>query len=37
MPIILRTGYGEMVSAEKAREVGISAFVVKPMMKRGMA
>ena len=37
MPIILCTGYSERVSAEKARDVGICAFVMKPMMKKEVA
>ncbi len=37
MPIILCTGYSEMVSAEKAKEVGICAFVMKPMVKKELA
>jgi YesN/AraC family two-component response regulator len=31
--IILCAGYSETVSAEKAQEVGICAFVIKPMVK----
>jgi nitrogen-specific signal transduction histidine kinase len=37
MPIILCTGYSEMVSAEKAKELGICAFVMKPMVKKELA
>jgi two-component system cell cycle sensor histidine kinase/response regulator CckA len=37
MPIILCTGYSEMVSAEKAKEVGICAFVMKPVVKKELA
>jgi PAS domain S-box-containing protein len=37
MPIILSTGYSETVSAEKANEAGIRAFVMKPMMKKELA
>ncbi len=37
MPIILCTGYSEMVSAEKAREVGISAFAMKPLVRKEFA
>ena len=33
-PIILSTGYSELVSAEKAKEAGIRAFVLKPVMKK---
>ena len=37
MPIILCTGYSDMVSAEKAKEVGICEFVMKPTMKKELA
>ena len=37
MPIILCTGYSETVSAERAKEVGISAFVMKPVVKTELA
>jgi len=37
MPIILCTGYSEAVSAEKAKEVGIAAFVMKPVVKKELA
>jgi DNA-binding NtrC family response regulator len=37
MPIILCTGYSEMVSADKAKEVGIHEFVMKPMAKKELA
>jgi CheY-like chemotaxis protein len=37
MPIILCTGYSEMVSAEKAKEVGICEFVMKPVEKKELA
>lgn len=36
-PIILCTGYSEAVSPEKAREVGIREFIMKPVMKEQMA
>ena len=36
-PIILYAGYSETVSAEKAQEVGIRAFVMKPIVKRELA
>jgi PAS domain S-box-containing protein len=36
-PIILCTGYSEMVSAEKAKEAGISAFVTKPVVRKELA
>jgi len=31
IPIILCTGYSEQIDAEKAKEMGISAFVMKPI------
>jgi len=37
MPIILWTGYSEMISADKAKEVGICEFVMKPMVKKELA
>jgi CheY-like chemotaxis protein len=37
MPIIICTGYSETLSAEKAREAGIRAFVMKPVTKKEMA
>ena len=36
-PIVLCTGYSEMVSAEKAKDVGICEFVMKPMVKKELA
>jgi len=37
LPIILCTGYSERVSAEKAQELGICAFVMKPLARRELA
>ena len=37
MPIILCTGYSELVSAEKAKEAGISWFLMKPVVKKELA
>ena len=37
LPIILFTGYSETVSPEKAKSVGISEFVMKPVVKREVA
>jgi len=37
MPIILCTGHSEMASAEKAREIGIRAFLMKPLMRKELA
>jgi PAS domain S-box-containing protein len=36
-PIILCTGYSETVSAETAKEAGISAFVMKPVVRKELA
>ena len=37
IPIILCTGLGAMIDEEKARAMGIRAFVFKPILKRDMA
>ena len=37
IPTILCTGYSEMISAEKARQLGFSAFVLKPIDKTEFA
>ena len=37
LPIILCTGYSEMVSPEKAKDVGICAFVMKPVVRKDLA
>lgn len=37
IPIILCTGYSEMVSAEKARAAGIREFLMKPLMIQELA
>ncbi len=37
MPIILSTGYSESVSPEKAKEIGIREFMMKPVKKKEMA
>jgi len=34
LPIILCTGYSEMVSPEKAKNVGICALVLKPVVRK---
>ena len=36
-PIILCTGYSYAVSAEKAKEIGISVFAMKPMVKKELS
>jgi CheY-like chemotaxis protein len=37
VPVIICTGYSETVSPEKAKEVGIREFVMKPVTKKEMA
>ncbi|HVN24526.1 MAG TPA: ATP-binding protein [Syntrophorhabdales bacterium] len=37
LPVILCTGHSETVSPETAHEVGISAFAMKPVLKRELA
>ncbi len=37
MPVILCTGYSERISEEKAKEMGISAFVMKPISGKELA
>jgi two-component system, chemotaxis family, CheB/CheR fusion protein len=37
LPTILCTGYSETASAETAKEAGISAFVMKPVVKKELA
>ncbi len=37
LPVILFTGYSEMVSSETANDAGISEFAMKPITKREMA
>ena len=37
MPIILCTGYSSMISAEKALEIGIKKFAVKPVDRKELA
>jgi len=37
MPTILCTGFSEKISEEKAQELGIKAFVLKPLVKRDFA
>ena len=36
-PIILCTGYSEMVSADKATEAGICEFIMKPLVRKELA
>jgi CheY-like chemotaxis protein/anti-sigma regulatory factor (Ser/Thr protein kinase) len=37
VPIILCTGYSEVVSPEKAKDIGIREFVMKPLLRKEMA
>ena len=37
VPIILCTGFSEQIDENKAKEMGISAFVMKPIIMRDMA
>jgi len=37
IPVILCTGHSRLVSEEKAKDMGIKAFVMKPLSTRVMA
>lgn len=37
IPIVLCTGYSELVSREKAKQMGIRAFLLKPLLTRELA
>jgi CheY-like chemotaxis protein len=37
IPIILCTGYSKKISKERAAEIGINAFVYKPIVKADLA
>ncbi len=37
IPIILCTGHSETISSEQAREVGIKAFLMKPLANQELA
>jgi FixJ family two-component response regulator len=37
IPIILFTGYGDMIAQEKAKALGIKAFLMKPLQTRDLA
>ena len=37
IPIIICTGYSEYISEEKANEIGIRAFIMKPLLMRDLA
>jgi PAS domain S-box-containing protein len=37
IPVVLCTGYSENIDAQKAKEIGIKAFVMKPLTLRNLA
>ncbi len=37
IPVILCTGYSELISDEKAKNIGIQAFIMKPLVLRELA
>ena len=37
IPIILCTGFSHIISKEKAREIGIRAFAMKPLVRKELA
>jgi YesN/AraC family two-component response regulator len=37
MPIILCTGFSEMINEEKAKSLGIRAFIMKPVIRTDLA
>ncbi len=37
IPVILCTGYSKRLSEEKAAEIGVQAFVKKPIVKEDLA
>ena len=37
MPIILCTGFSELISEEKAKELGIREFLMKPIIKKKLS
>jgi len=37
MPIVLSTGYSELITAEQAKELGIRDYIIKPVIKREFA
>ena len=36
-PIVLCTGYSEIINEEKAKEIGISEFIMKPVLMKDLA
>jgi two-component system cell cycle sensor histidine kinase/response regulator CckA len=37
MPVILCTGYSKTITETRASEIGIKAFVLKPLIKKELA
>jgi len=37
IPVILCTGFSHIIAKEKAREIGIKAFAMKPLVRRQLA
>ena len=37
IPIVICTGFSEKISEERARELGISGYLMKPLIRREMA
>jgi DNA-binding NarL/FixJ family response regulator len=37
IPIIICTGHSTQISAEKAKEIGIAAYIMKPVVKHEIA
>jgi CheY-like chemotaxis protein len=37
IPIILCTGYSEMITKDKARDMGMREFIMKPLVTRDLA
>ncbi|MBW1775744.1 MAG: hypothetical protein JRJ82_23150, partial [Deltaproteobacteria bacterium] len=37
MPIILCTGFSPKIAGKQAKEIGIKAFAMKPLVRRDMA
>ena len=37
IPIILCTGFSEIISEEKAKSIGIREYIMKPILKNKMA
>jgi FixJ family two-component response regulator len=37
IPVILCTGYSELISEEKAKKIGVKEFIMKPLVVRDLA